>query len=86
MKPTWTSKGESEIKDFIESLGFCVNKSKNRKLLDGKEIDLIIDDSNICIEYNGLYYHTEKMGKTSSYHLNKTIDCHQIGYNLLHIF
>ena len=43
MKPTWTSKGESEIKDFIESLGFCVNKSKNRKLLDGKEIDLIIE-------------------------------------------
>ena len=41
MKPTWTSKGESEIKDFIESLGFCVNKSKNRKLLDGKEIDKI---------------------------------------------
>jgi hypothetical protein len=86
MTPTWTSKGETEIKEFIESLGFQVNKGKNRKLLDGKEIDLIVENTNICIEYDGLYYHTEKMGKTSSYHLNKTIDCNQIGYKLVHIF
>jgi hypothetical protein len=86
MTPTWTSKGETEIKEFIEHLGFQVNKGKNRKLLEGKEIDLIVDNTNICIEYNGLYYHTEKMGKTSSYHLNKTIDCNQIGYKLIHIF
>ena len=86
MTPTWTSKGETEIKEFIESVGFMVNKGKNRKLLDGKEIDLIVDGTNICIEYDGLYYHTEKMGKTSSYHLNKTIECNQIGYKLIHIF
>jgi len=86
MIPTWTSKGETEIKEFIESVGFMVNKGKNRKLLDGKEIDLIVDGTNICIEYDGLYYHTEKMGKTSSYHLNKTIECNQIGYKLIHIF
>jgi len=86
MVPTWTSKGETEIKEFIKSLGFIVGKSKNRKLLDGKEIDIVVEGTNICIEYNGLYYHTEKMGKTSSYHLNKTIDCNQIGYRLFHVF
>ena len=86
MTPTWTSKGENEIKEFIESFGFITNKGKNRKLLDGKEIDLIIEGTNICIEYNGLYYHTEKMGKTSTYHLNKTIDCNKIGYKLFHIY
>jgi hypothetical protein len=86
MTPTWTSKGETEIKEFIEGLGFTTNKGKNRKLIDGKEIDLVIEDTNICIEYNGLFYHTEKMGKSSSYHLNKTIGCNQIGYKLIHIF
>lgn len=86
MMPTWESKGETEIKEFIESLGFQTSKGKNRRLLEGKEIDLIVDDTNICIEYDGLYYHTEKMGKTSSYHLNKTIECNQIGYKLIHIF
>lgn len=84
--PTWTSQGEIEIKEFIQNLGFDVDKSKNRKLLNGKEIDLIIPSLRLAIEYNGLYYHTEKMGKLSSYHLNKTIECHNIGYNLIHIF
>ena len=86
MVPTWTSKGETEIKDFIESLGFSVGKSKNRGLLNGKEIDLVIDGTDICIEYNGLYYHTDRMGKTSNYHLNKTLECSTIGYKLIHIF
>jgi hypothetical protein len=84
--PTWTSAGEIEIKNFIESLGFDVEKSRNRKLLNGKEIDLIIPSLKIAIEYNGLYYHTEKMGKNSTYHLDKTIECYNVGYNLIHIF
>lgn len=86
MKPTWTSKGEIEIKDFIESLGLNVEKSRNRNLLNGKEIDLIIPELKIAIEYNGLYYHTEKMGKNSRYHLNKTLECNKMGYRLIHIF
>lgn len=84
--PTWTSTGEIEIKEFIESLGFVVEKSRNRKLLDGKEIDLIIPSIKLGIEYDGLYFHTEKMGKNSTYHLDKTIECNKIGYNLIHIF
>ena len=85
-EPTWTSKGETEIKEFIESLGFEIYKGKNRKLLEGKEIDLIIPQLKIGIEYNGLYFHTENMGKNSTYHLNKTLACNQLGYKLIHIF
>lgn len=84
--PSWTSHSEIEIKDFIEKLGFKVEKGRNRKLLTGKEIDLVIPSAKLAIEYNGLYYHTEKMGKNSSYHLDKTIECHNVGYNLIHIF
>ncbi len=85
-QPTWTSKGETEIKEFIEGLGFEIYKGKNRKLLEGKEIDLIIPKLKIAIEYNGLYFHTEEMGKNSTYHLNKTLACNQLGYKLIHIF
>ncbi len=86
LEPTWTSKGESEIKEFLETLGFDVVKGKNRKILEGKEIDLVIPSLKICFEYDGLYYHTEKMGKDSKYHLNKTIDCSLMGYKLYHIY
>jgi predicted DNA-binding protein YlxM (UPF0122 family) len=85
-QPTWTSKGETEIKEFIEGLGFEIYKGKNRKLLEGKEIDLIIPKLKLAIEYNGLYFHTEEMGKNSTYHLNKTLACNQLGYKLIHIF
>lgn len=85
-QPTWESSGEIEIKNFIEDLGFKVEKSKNRKLLNGKEIDITIPDLKIAIEYDGLYFHTEKMGKPPTYHLNKTIECHNIGYKLYQIF
>ncbi len=84
--PSWTSKGEIEINKFINDLGFITEKGKNRKLLNGKEIDIIIEEKKICIEYNGLYYHTENMGKHPSYHLNKTIECNLLGYRLIHIF
>jgi hypothetical protein len=86
MEPNWTSKGEIEIKEFIESLGLLTDKSKNRKLIIGKEIDIIIPELKIGVEYNGLYFHTENMGKNQSYHLNKTLSCNQIGYKLIQIF
>jgi hypothetical protein len=84
--PTWTSKGENEIKEFIEGLGLKTEKGKNRKLLEGKEIDILIPDKKIGIEYNGLYFHTEKMGKNSSYHLNKTLESNINGYKLIQVF
>lgn len=86
MTPVWSSSGELELKEFISSLGVLTDKAKNRKLLNGKEIDIIIPEHKLCIEYNGLYYHTESMGKTQSYHLSKTIECANIGYKLIHIF
>jgi hypothetical protein len=86
MTPTWTSKGEIEVVNFINGLGFKTEKGKNRKLLNGKEIDIIVEEKKLCIEYNGLYYHTENMGKYPSYHIDKTIDCNRVGYELIHIF
>lgn len=86
MKPTWSSRGEVEVFDYIKSLGFEVEKYRNRCLLDGKELDLVLPEQSLAIEYNGLYYHTEKMGKGFNYHLDKTKACNSMGYKLVHIF
>jgi len=86
MKPVWSSKGELELKELIGSLGFNIEKSRNRGLLNGMEIDLVLSDYPICFEYNGLYYHTEAMGKAKDYHLNKTKKCAELGYTLYQIF
>lgn len=86
MTYTWTSKGELEVKAFIENLGYEATKAKNRKLLLGKEIDILIESAKLCIEYNGLYYHTENFGRDYKYHLDKTLACNNAGYSLIHIF
>ncbi len=86
MTKSWSSSAEIELMEIIKNFGFDVNKSKNRGLLEGKEIDIVIEDLKLCIEYNGLYYHTEKMGKGRNYHLDKTKACNNIGYKLIHIF
>lgn len=57
LTPSFTSKPQLEIKDYIENeLGLSV-LNNNKKALNGIEIDLLIPDLNIGIEYNGLYWH-----------------------------
>jgi hypothetical protein len=40
---------------------------------------------NIAIEFDGLYWHSEKKVK-NDYHLNKTIECEKKGIQLIHVF
>ena len=78
------SKMEKELFSFIKSLGFvCLENDKS--ILDGKEIDIVIPDKKILIEFNGLYWHSEKF-LDKNYHLDKTNKCEELGYQLIHIF
>lgn len=81
----FTSKPQEEINDLLKSIGFKT-KLNDKKLLNGVEIDILIDEIKLGIEYNGLFYHTEDMGKDRNFHLNKTKLMNQKGYKLIHIF
>jgi hypothetical protein len=81
----YRSKSEIEIENFIKSLGINVIVC-DKKVLNVTEIDLYLTDYNLAIEYNGLYWHSEKRGKTKKYHLDKTIKCKNKGIKLIHIF
>lgn len=81
------SDAEKEIYEFICSLVGEENVVRNnRSVLDGLEIDIYIPSKNIGFEYNGLVWHSEKYGKNSSYHLNKTIKAGEKGVTLIQIF
>lgn len=58
----------------------------DRRLLKGREIDFLIPDKKICIEIDGLYYHSSKFIADRRYHLDKTVRCEEAGYKLIHIF
>jgi hypothetical protein len=78
------SKEEIEINEFILSLGIDT-KIKDRTILDGKELDILVPEKNVAIEYNGLYWHSEQY-VDKDYHLNKTESCKNKNIKLIHIF
>lgn len=79
------SKPEQEVKDFIKSLDIEI-KSNDRTLITPKELDIVIPSHKLAIEFNGLYWHSELAGKDRNYHLDKTKECNEAGYNVIHIF
>lgn len=64
--------------------------TNNRKLI-GKELDIYIPDIKIAIEFNGIYWHSEKMFNkkgidAKNYHRNKTELCEIHDIQLLQFF
>jgi hypothetical protein len=84
------SEGEKEVNSFINSLN--IDTIENDKSLIDKEIDILIPEFNLGIEYNGLYWHSfglNKIDQEFKYkikHLEKTRLMEEKGFNLLQIF
>ena len=78
------SNAEQELFDFVATFVDDAEQS-NRIILKGKELDIYIPSKSLAIEYNGLYYHSDKF-KGKNYHLNKTKNCNKQGIGLIHIF
>lgn len=81
-----TSSGEKDLADFVLSL--CDEDDvvfNGRKILSGQELDIYIPSKKIAIEYNGLYWHSEKF-KEKRYHYNKWKTCQEKGVELISIW
>lgn len=70
------------IYQFIDESEVIVN---DRKLLNGKEIDIYIPSKKLAIEVNGVYWHSD-IFKDKNYHQVKSILCGKHGVQLIHIF
>lgn len=84
----YKSQPEQDIYDFIrETVNplYQVLRS-NRSILGGPELDIVIPELNIAIEYNGTFWHSELSGKGRQYHRNKTFDCYERNIRLIHVF
>jgi hypothetical protein len=80
-----TSIQEEELYNFVK--GICPDaKRSDRSLIAPYELDIIIPSKKIAIEYCGLYWHSELMGKDRNYHIKKKEMCNEIGYKLLMVF
>lgn len=79
-----TSQAEREIIECLKQFNINVETS-DRTILAGKELDIYLPDHKIAIEYNGIYWHTERfVGKKS--HYEKWLNCKQQGIQLIQIW
>lgn len=74
------TKKSNEIHDITDCLKALSPQQRNR------EIDVYIPSLNLGIEYNGLHWHSERLGKDKNYHLDKLNKCNEQGIKLIQIF
>ena len=75
-----TSKTETELFNWVPS----INKVHNdRNVIYPYEIDILIPNARLGIEYDGSYWHSKY---DKNYHLNKTLKCLEHNIQLFHIF
>jgi Probable Zinc-ribbon domain len=79
-----TSKAELEIGDILEGWGENVIRG-DRSLLGVKELDMYLPDRKIAIEYNGVYWHSEKF-RGRKYHYEKWLACKEAGVQLIQVW
>lgn len=77
------SNSEIEVQKFVKSIG-CEIETNNRKILNGKELDIFIPSLNKAIEFNGKYWHYNENFKPGKHALKSNL-CREKGIKLLHI-
>lgn len=80
------SKQEEEICEHLKSSGVTEIITSCRNIINGKELDIYLPEYKIAIEYNGLFWHTEKVHSDKNYHLKKLELCKEKGIKLIQIF
>lgn len=80
------SKEEIELIDFIKNIYDGEIQTNVREIIDRREIDIYLPSLKIGIEYNGLYWHSEKAGRFKDYHIDKMNKANKVGIRLIQIF
>lgn len=79
------SEDERNLARWLQSDLGCKVVTRDRQLLNGKEIDICLPDYKIGIEYDGNYWHSYPV-KDMKYHQDKSIQAAKVGIRLIHIF
>jgi G:T-mismatch repair DNA endonuclease (very short patch repair protein) len=80
-----SSKSESDLADWCESLGLNVQRN-NKDALGRMEIDIYLPDQKLGIEYNGCYWHSDRLQKNTRHHEFKHIAASRVGIRILTVW
>lgn len=80
-----TSDAEKSVAIWLESLGFEVVRG-TRKIIPPFEVDIYLPEYKFAIEFNGIYCHSERMGKDKNYHADKVNRAQEEGVRLVQVW
>lgn len=80
------SKEEINLLNYIKSIYKGEIKENVRGIIPKNEIDIFLPQLKLAIEYNGLYWHSEKANRLKDYHINKLKQATLKGIRLIQIF
>lgn len=78
------SRGEDEIAEFLRQFTDVV--SRDRTIIAPRELDIVLPEYKLAVEYNGLRWHSDKFPGAKNRHLEKSVAASAAGYRLIHIF
>ena len=89
----YVSRAEIEIREFIESIYNGKKEYNSRNVISPYELDFYLPDLNLAFEYNGIYWHSDKVvakksrkfNSANEYHEFKNNKCSELGIDLFHI-
>lgn len=85
-EPTKIGKAQYEIYSILKPYFQNIKLNNRSTLPDGMEIDILINDINFGIEYNGNFFHTEVgNNRDRNHHLKKLTACNENGFKLIQI-
>ena len=78
---------EKELREFLVDMVGCDCVVMNaRDIIPPYELDMVVPHARLAIEFNGVYWHSEAVGRSKDYHLQKFLRCKAAGLQLLQVW
>ena len=93
--PKTAKRYQMHLTEMVQALvpGSTVLSDDRTVLPSGKELDIVVPDHHLAIEFNDIFSHSEEAVVTihrrprpHSYHANKTREAREQGYQLVHVW
>lgn len=85
-RESYASKTEHELASWIADQGFEVVRNTRDAIGNGMEIDIFIPERRIGIEFNGCYWHSDRVNKNTRQHEFKHVAAARAGIRLVTVW